>query len=161
MDRAKEIRFAVESTLGKLAKWLRILGFDTFYDPDISRKRFFDSGKERILITRTEEIRDKNISRELIFITSNDPLEQLCEAIEALGIDPKDIRPFSRCIRCNTPIRPVDKDSIFGKVPDFIWETHDDFQFCNGCRRIYWPGSHTRQSHDIIKRLFLNAENKH
>lgn len=155
MDSSDDICFAAEATLGKLAKWLRILGFDTLYQPNVSADRLIDSiEKERIIITRTARIRDRNTSSKLVFITSNDPFKQLGEVITALGIIPKDIRPFSRCIRCNTPIQQLDKDSVRGMVPDYIWESHDTFQTCGRCRRIYWPGSHIKRSYDIIKRVF-------
>jgi hypothetical protein len=154
MDSVKEHCFAAEKTLGKLAKWLRILGFDTFYAPDISGKQLINAGKKRILLTRTQRNQEMKISGECIFIASNDPYEQLREVIQALGITMKDIGPFSRCIRCNALIRRVDKDSVRGMVPDYVWETHDTFRMCIICRRIYWPGSHIRRSLDIIERLF-------
>lgn len=153
MDSANEMRFAVENTLGKLAKWLRILGFDTFYKPDLSAEELMDIGTERTLLTRTARIRGKNTSR-IIFVTSDNPLEQLREVIGTLGIAQKDVRPFSRCVRCNTMIQKVDKDSIRKMVPDYIWETHDAFRSCTQCGRIYWPGSHAQRSRDIIERLF-------
>ena len=155
MNSESEICFAAESTLGKLAKWLRILGFDTFYEPGVSAVKFIDiKFKNRILITRTERLRDGKLSKKLIFVTSNNPFEQLREVINTLGIVYEDTRPFSICIRCNTRIEHVDKDSVQGKVPDFIWGTHDTFQACSQCRRIYWPGSHMERSHDLIMKLF-------
>ncbi|OEU64188.1 MAG: hypothetical protein BA867_14755 [Desulfobacterales bacterium S5133MH16] len=160
MNNESEICFAAEPTLGKLAKWLRILGFDTSYEPGFSTKKSIDSGrKNRILLTRTERVRDGKLPQEFIFITSNIPFEQLREVIDTLGIIYTDTRPFSRCIRCNTCIQPVDKDSVRGDVPDFIWQTRDIFQICGRCRRIYWPGSHTERSHDIIMRLFDRYDN--
>ena len=161
MNSESEICFTAESTLGKLAKWLRILGFDTSYEPGFSAEKAMDSGrKNRILLTRTERVRDGKLPQEFIFITSNIPFEQLREVIDTLDIIYTDTRPFSRCIRCNTRIQPVDKDSVQGNVPDFIWQTCDIFQTCGRCRRIYWPGSHTQRSHDIIMRLFDRYEKR-
>ncbi len=155
MNNESEICFAAESTLGKLAKWLRILGFDTFYKPGVAAEKFIDiKFKKRILLTRTERLWDGKLSKKRIFVTSNNPFEQLREVINTLGIVYEDTRPFSRCIRCNARIEHVDKDSVQGKVPDFIWGTHDTFQACSQCRRIYWPGSHMERSHDIIMKLF-------
>lgn len=150
MGRANDICFSAEKTLGKLAKWLRILGFDTLYEPDVMN----DIGKSRILLTRTERIRDGNTTQELLFINSNNPFDQLREVINAFGIVPKETQLFSRCIRCNTRIQQVDKESIRGKVPDYIWENHSTFHTCGTCRRIYWSGSHIKRNHDIIKKLF-------
>jgi uncharacterized protein with PIN domain len=161
MNSRREICFASEPTLGKLAKWLRILGFDTSFVPGVSTKKTMDSGKKnRILLTRTKRVRDGKLPQEFIFITSNNPFEQLKQVIDTLGIMYTDTHPFSRCIRCNTRIQPVDKGSVRGNVPDFIWQTRDNFQICGRCQRIYWPGSHTQRSHDIIMRLFDRYENR-
>jgi uncharacterized protein len=161
MNSKSEICFAAEPTLGKLAKWLRILGFDTLYEPGFSTKKNMGSGrKNRILLTRTEGVRDSKLPQAFIFITSNNPFEQLGQVIDALGIIYTDTRPFSRCIRCNTRIQAVDKDSVRGNVPDFTWQTCDIFKICGRCRRIYWPGSHAERSRDIIMRLFDRYDNR-
>ena len=145
-----EINFAAEKTLGKLAKWLRILGFDTIYDLDIINPD--ESG--RILLTRTKRIKDEYTSDKLIFIESNKPFKQLQEVVKALGIVKKDIKTFTRCIRCNTEIRTIDKNSIRSVVPDYVWESQDSFKACIECKRIYWQGSHTKRSMELIKKLF-------
>ena len=153
MDRGNEIRFVAERTLGKLAKWLRILGFDTVYAANVTGEELINTAKNRILLTRTKRIWNMIIAKEGIFITSNYPFEQLREVILALGIEKEDIRPFSRCIRCNASIRLIEKNAVRGKVPDYIWETQNTFHTCGHCRRIYWSGSHIQRSRDIIKRL--------
>jgi uncharacterized protein with PIN domain len=147
--------FSAEKTLGKLAKWLRILGFDTIDGRDFSDNRSADTRENgRIWLTRTVRVRDRYKSRELIFIKSDHPFEQLAEVIQALNIDIKDIKPFSRCIRCNTPIEAVSKYDVKAMVPDYTWETEDGFQFCSRCRKVYWAGSHTKHSKEKIRRLF-------
>lgn len=155
MGQANAICFAAEATLGKLAKWLRILGFDTLYVRHALSKETVDAREQhRILLTRTQRIRDQKTFQPLIFIRSNHPFAQLEEVVKALDLVASDIKPFSRCIRCNTQIQEVDKGAVRGKVPDYVWETHDRFQTCRQCRRIYWAGSHTRQSFEIITKLF-------
>ena len=155
MKKAGNICFAAEATLGKLAKWLRIMGFDTVCSTNISSRAIFDAiEKNRILLTRTRRIRDFGREEKLVFIESNEPFEQLREVVRSLNILLEDLQPFSRCIRCNIPIEQIDKRYVQGLVPDHIWETHQVFQSCNGCRRIYWPGTHAERSHDVIKRLF-------
>ena len=149
-----EPNFAAEKTLGKLAKWLRILGFDTIYDPGIINPA--ESG--RILLTRTKRIRNEYLTGKLIFIESDKPFKQLQEVIEELGIVKEDVRPFTRCIRCNTEIRMIDKNSIRSIVPDYVWERQDFFKACSKCKRIYWQGSHTKLGMEIIKKLFEQTE---
>ena len=145
-----EPNFAAEKTLGKLAKWLRILGFDTICDPGIINPA--ESG--RILLTRTKRIRDEYTTGKLIFIESDKPFKQLQEVIKALGIVNEDIKIFTRCIRCNTKIRTINKNSIRSVVPDYVWENQDSFKTCIECKRIYWQGSHAKRSMELIKKLF-------
>jgi uncharacterized protein len=145
-----ETKFAVEKTLGKLAKWLRILGFDTIYDPDIINPD--QSG--RILLTRTKHIRDEYPADKLIFIESDKPFKQMQEIIKALGIVNEDIKSFTRCIRCNNKIRTINKNLIRSVVPDYVWENQNSFKTCDECKRIYWHGSHTKKSMELIKKLF-------
>ena len=149
------MRFAAEKTLGRLARWLRLLGFDTIFESDVNSRVFFERLEpERTLLTRTRYVRKKYGARRLIFIGSNDPFEQLKQVIGELELKPEDIRPFSRCLKCNIAIVEIDKDSVFGQVPDYIWETHQSFRRCNQCGRIYWAGTHIKRSMERIKELF-------
>ena len=147
--------FAADRTLGTLAKWLRILGYDTVYESDRSNKSFFDDlADDRILLTRTRKIQKKLAAHRTVLITSNYLVNQLKQVVDEIGINPSDIRPFSRCIRCNLAIAAVKKEDVYGRVPDYIWETHATFNECSLCRRIYWPGTHSIRSMEIISRLF-------
>jgi len=146
--------FAVERTLGKLAKWLRLLGFDTVYEQDVSADTFENIKKKRILLTRTVHVWNRHASRACILIKSNVVFDQMREVIRACNVLPETLRPFSRCNRCNTVIRPVTKTAVYGKVPDYVWEAHDSFQICVQCEKIYWRGTHAAHSLEIIKQLF-------
>ena len=150
-----KLYFAADRTLGKLAKWLRILGFDTIFESDISNKSFFDRLEpERILLTRTARIRERFVAKKLVFIEADDVYEQLRQVIDELAIVRKDIRMFSMCLQCNSPIVEVDKQAIYGRVPDYIWQTQVEFSKCRQCERIYWAGSHAERSRAIIEKLF-------
>ena len=147
--------FAADRTLGRLAKWLRLMGFDTIYESDISSGWFYDHlDAMRILLTRTGKIRNRFAGRRLVFIQADQLFEQLAQVIDELAITAKDIRPFSRCIECNTPIIDIAKETVYGLVPDYIWESHEKFSMCRQCRRIFWRGSHTERSMERIKKLF-------
>ena len=147
--------FAADRALGTLAKWLRILGYDTVYESDSSSKSFFENLEDdRILLTRTRKIRKKFAVHRTVFITSNYLVDQLKQVVDEIGINPSDIRLFSRCIKCNFTIAEVKKEEIYGRVPDYIWETHNTFNACSQCRRIYWSGTHSVRSMEIINQLF-------
>ena len=148
-------RFAAEKTLGRLTKWLRLLGFDTVFEPELPCARFAVClDEERILLTRTRQVRKKFATRRLIFIESNHLDEQLQQIIIELNLRAEHIRPFSRCLQCNVSIVAVAKSELRGRVPDHIFEVHDHFNQCPECQRIYWPGSHTGKSLEKISRLF-------
>jgi len=147
--------FIVDSSLGSLAKWLRILGFDAVYQADASDREVFDRLEDdRVLITRTKQLQKAFASHPHVFITSNNLVEQLKQVVNLLGIQPGDIRPLSRCLHCNLPIEEVGKQDVCGLVPDYVWETHDAFNRCDQCKRIYWSGSHTERVGDMIKLIF-------
>ena len=148
-------RFAADRTLGKLVKWLRILGFDTICELEISSKLFFDSLEgTRILLTRTKKIQEKFKTYRTVFIKSNFLDEQLKQVVDEIGINQAEIRPFSKCIQCNLPIVEISKDDAYGLVPDYIWETQEIFNKCSQCDRIYWRGSHAERSIERINQLF-------
>jgi len=147
--------FAAEKTLGKLAKWLRLLGFDTLYEPEIKALPFIETLEEdRIVLTRTQRTKKKWVSRKHIFIESDHLEQQLDQVVRELDLKVADTRPFSRCLQCNVQIVVTKKDSVRGRVPDYIFETQDFFQKCPKCGRIYWPGTHTQRSLEKIRSLF-------
>jgi len=147
-------KFTVEATLGKLAKWLRIMGFDARSEPcgSIGSKVAVFSG--RILLTRTRRRFQELQGCPCVFIHSNDPFDQLKEVISGVGLSPHDIRPFSRCLLCNETTEPVNKDAVRHLVPDFVWESHERFCRCRLCQKIYWSGSHTERGMARIASLF-------
>ena len=147
--------FAVDRSLGTLAKWLRILGYDTIYEPEVSPGKFYARIEDqRILITRSKKIQKTWEYHAHVFISSNLLVEQLKQVVDQIGISPKDIRLFSRCIHCNLAIDKINKNEVYGLVPDYIWETHDAFNQCNQCKRIYWSGSHAERSLEMIESIF-------
>ena len=135
--------FAADAALGRLVKWLRIAGFDTVYDSRLTHAKarcFIEAG--RTLLTRKLALFNKLSEERVIFIKSDNYLQQIQEVVKAQGLGPEHLSPFSRCTKCNLLTASVDRSDVFGKVPDYIWENTRNFRFCNGCQRIYWRGSH-------------------
>lgn len=148
-------RFVLESSLGKLTRWLRVLGFDSVYVPGVPDKSFFVFEKEgRILLTRTRKIQNKMLYRDLLFIRFNDPWDQLKQVVSELDICLCDINPFSRCIRCNSSLQEISREQVLSLVPDYVYETQYKFSQCPLCRKIYWPGTHFERSMRIINGFF-------
>ena len=147
--------FAVEKTLGRLGKWLRLMGFDTIAETEYPKGAFtahIDAG--RVFLTRTQRALRIPAPFRSVFIQANDPFEQLAEVVHKAALQPEDLRPFSRCLRCNEPIVAVPRDGIERAVPDHVWQTHDTFSRCPKCLRVYWKGSHTARSMERINSIF-------
>ena len=147
--------FAAEKTLGKLAKWLRLLGFDTLYDPGISTEEFIcNLTGDRILLTRTQRICKQSLPCKSIFIQSDHWINQLEQLVIQLNLTADQTQPFSRCLHCNVPIVNAEKDSLRGRLPDYIFEIQEQFRRCPKCDRIYWPGTHTTRSMQKMQKIF-------
>ena len=153
--------FAADRTLGKLAKWLRLMGFDTIYEGDAAGSGFNAAiDQNRILLTRMRRLRGTSAAGETIFIESDDPHRQIREVIEHLELDYSTLAPYSRCLRCNRELERIERADAYGRVPDYTWETQVDFSRCPGCRRIFWPGSHVNRSRRQLIRLFSSTRSR-
>ncbi len=164
MKQRREIAFAVTQPLGRLAKWLRLLGFDTLYEPEVSAVVFKKRCQKGILLTRSKRSAESEEASEealmLNYVEADHINQQLQTVAAAMSLKAFDLKPFSRCIRCNAPIEKVDKMHLKSMVPDHIWETHENFSRCTQCHRVYWPGSHTDRSRNIIQKIFNPHDTK-
>lgn len=156
MEIRRPVRFTADQSLGKLAKWLRILGFDAairHFDKTAVSDRPLP--ERRILLTRMTRLKHLPAS---VFITSNDPMRQLKQVIRDMRITRNDIRLLTRCAECNRELTSIDKAAVFTKVPDYIWQHHRRFHHCPECGRIFWPGSHARRARARIETLLFPHE---
>ena len=148
------MKFAADRMLGKLAKWLRILGYDTLYSRSLSNDKFLElADKDRVLLSRNTKILGKVPPDRLIFVEANDPKMQIREIVRLLGLKPNPHDFFTRCTVCNGLLDRVTSKDVIGKVPDHVWAAHRRFSGCTVCGRIYWQGSHLARSRQEIRRL--------
>jgi uncharacterized protein with PIN domain len=146
------IRFAVDSMLGTLAKWLRILGYDTTYYPRIQDRELVRLSRveDRILLTR-----DSGLSKRkglcVLLIESQILEEQLTQVADAFGLQMD--KPFSRCPVCNASLEDVPKDEAWGQVPTYVFHTQEKFSLCPECKRFYWRGTHWRRMASKVGQL--------
>ncbi len=139
------MRFLCDQMLGTLAKWLRLLGFNTFYvnnEMEDSELLQIAKKEKRIIVTRDKElfIRGKKQNLKVIKITSTDLDVQLIHVLNGIRINEEAI--FSRCSLCNTLIKKIEKGEIKDKVPEKIYKYNKIFWLCPKCDKIYWMGSH-------------------
>jgi uncharacterized protein with PIN domain len=139
--------------LGTLAKWLRILGYDTVYstkldDPDLVR---IARAEDRLLLTRDTGIaRRKGVK--VMLIASDYPEEQLAQVVEQLGLELSN-QPFSRCVRCNEALIEAERETVRAEVPPYVWQTQQHFRRCPACQRLYWRGTHWERMVERITAL--------
>jgi uncharacterized protein with PIN domain len=138
------MKFLVDRMLGKLARDLRLLGYDTLYYKGEDLLELIDLGRKgrRVILTRNSRLIPKRPEDQIVQITEDSPALQLGELISRNDIQPKEDRFFSRCLLCNALLEKVSRQEAEGKVPDFIFQHHKEFVRCTRCQRIYWPGTH-------------------
>lgn len=140
--------------LGRLARWMRFLGFDTLYYPNISDSRLIRVAREqdRFILTRdTRLIKIKGVE-DYLLIKANDSFEQLLEVIEALKL--KQFNPLSRCVKCNGLLtRILNKSKIKDSIPEYVFLNFNDFLKCSDCGKIYWEGSHPKKFREKLSEV--------
>lgn len=155
------MKFFADVMLGRLAKWLRILGYDVLYTNEYSvrdsmlEKALSDS---RLILTRDRRLR-KRLGNTASFFVNNDRVSgQLEEVVKYLQLKPsKNI--FSRCIRCNTELEKMDKNAAIGLVPPYVFSTHENFKTCKTCKRVYWSATHRKHMEKEIKNIVSKIPN--
>lgn len=146
-------KFIADVHLGKLARWLRMLGFDTAYKNDYSQSQLIQISKEeeRVLLSRNTSL-SANKEIENFVITHENPSRQLISVIEHFDLKSQ-LQLFSRCLVCNGILEPVSKESILNSLQKNTAQYFDKFWQCNCCKRIYWKGSHYGRMLQTIERI--------
>ena len=141
--------------LGKLARRMRLLGFDTDYrkDRDDDELAYISSNEDRVLLTRDIQLLKRKVITKGMFIRNTDPLKQIAEVLDKFDLR-SSCRPYSRCIECNGLIKKIDSedncDLITGIVPEGVISWCREFYGCSSCGKVYWKGSHFEKLERII-----------
>jgi uncharacterized protein with PIN domain len=139
----RETRFVLDTHLGRLAAYLRLAGFDTIYRTDLRDADLADISvrDQRILLTRDHGLLKRKVITHGYFVRVTRPADQLVEVLRRFDLV-RQVKPFSRCLRCNGEIEPVAPDTVWSRLPPRIRTTHQEFWRCRSCDRPYWKGSH-------------------
>lgn len=135
------MEFLADNMLGRLATWLRLLGYDTLYLPhaDDSELARVARLQNRILLTRDVELTRRRGVRHLL-IESERVADQLRQVLIVFELS--DHQAFSRCAVCNTPLVTATQDEVRAGIPPYVYQTHERFRRCPKCGKIYWRGTH-------------------
>lgn len=156
----RRTRFVLDTHLGKLARYLRLLGFDTLYNNawhDAELAAVAAAGDKRILLTRDYGVLKRKQVTHGYFVRNDKPDKQVREVLARFDLY-QAVRPFSRCTQCNGLVRPLARDDVAGRVPPRIAEHFDQFSSCMDCGRVYWKGSHYDRMQGIIERLLRKED---
>lgn len=139
-------KFIVDANVGKLARWLRMLGYDTLFDSELDDGELVEIGlrEGRVLITRDTQIMQRKmiVSGELraILTPEDNPVGQMRRVIETMELNREN--EFTLCLECNVPLVPRSKDEVCDLVPPYVYKTQTQYNQCPICKRIYWRGTH-------------------
>lgn len=150
----RDLTFVVDVHLGKLAAYLRMLGFDALYENSLADSGLarISSEQRRVLLTRDRGLLKHSMVTHGYWLRETESRRQLAEVVARFDLA-RSMRPFSRCMACNGPLEEVAKEQVRGRLPRRTAELHNRFQQCRQCARVYWAGSHRRRMQNWIGEL--------
>ena len=155
-------KFIVDANVGKLARWLRMLGYDTAFVRDIDDDELIEIGlKEgRILLTRDTQVMLRRVvaggAVKAMLLSEDDPKLQMRRVIAGMKLDRSD--EFTRCLECNERLIARNKDEVESLVPPYVYKTQPQYHQCPICGRIYWRGTHWEHMKQVLESLTENGK---
>ncbi|MGH8584252.1 MAG: Mut7-C RNAse domain-containing protein [Gammaproteobacteria bacterium] len=147
----REVRFVADAQLGGVAKYLRLLGFDTLYrnDYDDAKLARISAAEHRIVLTRDRDLLMHRVITHGCYVRALRPDAQLQEVLVRLDLFGS-VRPFSRCLRCNGGLVAIDKAALGTRIRETTLQVYNEFWTCRGCNQVYWAGPHFRRLQEVV-----------
>lgn len=147
MNAAGPPEFMVDHNVGKLARWLRMMGYNAIFfkggDDSAMVARALKEG--RVILTRdTRIVKRRLVSSgrlKVVLFETDNPQQQICQLMAALELNSR-FRPFTLCLECNRPLVERDRERLKDRLPPYVYKTQRQYMECPDCRRIYWRGTH-------------------
>lgn len=154
MNKQRSPKFLLSDNLMRLAKWLRILGYDAaiYRSINIDKMIYLANRERRVMVTRSKKIINRNQKFSRLFICNTNHLEQLQEMLSYIRLDEKTL--FSHCTECNVALDEISREKVTELVPKTVLEEFYNFWICRRCGRIYWRGSHYHKMRDQLRKIF-------
>jgi uncharacterized protein with PIN domain len=142
----RRLRFVADAHLGGLARLLRMAGFDTLYDNhyDDAEIEAIAQAEDRVVLTRDRELLKRRTITHGCYVHELKAAHQLRELFNRLDLAAS-AAPFTLCLHCNAPLRPVPKAEVLDQLPPSVREQQDEFNTCDVCHRVFWKGSHWKR----------------
>lgn len=155
------MKFVVDCMLGKLAKWLKILGFDTLYFSKVEDSHLLALAKKegRVLLTRDNGLLEKAEDIPSLFIESEDWNTQVTQVLNEFDLW-RNVKPHSRCIECNVKLKNLPKRKAKNLVVPFVYEQATAFALCPRCDRVFWKGTHYQDMEFKIEEILKSKKEK-
>ena len=154
------MKFLADSSLGRLSKWLRILGYDTvYYWGDADRIFLRKAEREgRAVLTRRKDVLARQHPGLVLFVENDRVEDQLVEILGKLDLKPEPENLFTLCLRCNESLKAAKPEEVRSLVPEYVFRTQRDFRVCPGCGGVFWPGTHRDRALSVLQRVLHSAE---
>lgn len=149
-----EKKFFADSMLGKLARWMRTLGYDVAYDSRIEDSELLlkAAGEGRTILTRDTRLMKRRLAKgRTVFIESDNVSAQLKQVATLFPVEKEKL--LTRCLRCNAILQDLDKGSVKEKVPPYVFATQNEFSTCPVCKRVYWGATHKKRMLEDLRKL--------
>jgi uncharacterized protein with PIN domain len=139
-------KFIADEMVGKLARLMRMLGFDTLYFKQIEDSDLIDISlkEKRTIVTRDTKLIERVMVQDYILVEDDNPKRQLIEFLNKSRLQPDDSNFLNRCLECNAIPEHIPKEKIKDQVWPYTFQTHEEFKICPECRRVYWEGDHVK-----------------
>jgi uncharacterized protein len=151
-------KFITDASLARLAKWLRLLGYDTVvFKKEAGRQMLRQAEAEgRIVLTRRQDMTERQFSGNLFLITDIVVGKQIDSIIEKYSLEIESQKMFVICLECNEKLQTLAKEEVLDLVPPYVFETRDEYKQCPRCKKIYWMGTHPRNALRFMERHIPN-----
>ncbi|MCE5263740.1 MAG: Mut7-C RNAse domain-containing protein [Deltaproteobacteria bacterium] len=149
------MKFLADPSLGRLSRWLRMLGCDTVYWRGEADRSFLRASEKegRAVLTRRRDIPARQHPGIVLFVESDRVEDQITEVLRKLNVKPDPDAFFSICLECNVRLIEMTRDEVRPEIPDYVYRTQRAFRRCPQCGRTYWPGTHRVRAMAMLRRI--------